>query len=105
MINVTLTKLLCIKGWRNYIIFTRKCHLKYHSLLYLSASQGHRQAAINWRKSQHCTGSSVNITNAVTAVVVLRNVRSHFPHAIFMYGVHVVFLVRGFLKSGVCPLY
>jgi hypothetical protein len=35
----------------------------------------------------------------------LRNVRSHLPHAIFMYGVHVVFLVRGFLRSGMCPLY
>jgi hypothetical protein len=29
---------------------------------------------------------------------------SHFPHAICIYGVHVVFLVRGFLWSGVCPL-
>jgi hypothetical protein len=30
---------------------------------------------------------------------------SHFPHAIFMYGVHTVFLVPGFFRSGVCPLY
>jgi hypothetical protein len=33
-----------------------------------------------------------------------RNVRSHFSHAIFMYGVHVMFLVRDFLRSGMCPL-
>jgi hypothetical protein len=28
----------------------------------------------------------------------LRNVHSHFAHATFMYSVHVVFLVCGFLK-------
>jgi hypothetical protein len=33
----------------------------------------------------------------------IRNVRSHFPRAIFMYGVHVVFLVRDLLCQVCVP--
>jgi hypothetical protein len=33
----------------------------------------------------------------------LRNVRSHLPHATLMYGVHVVFLVSGFLSQARAP--
>jgi hypothetical protein len=79
--------------------------LKYHSLLNVSASRGHHQATISWRKSLHCMGSHVNINKLLLHVVVFENVHSHFPHAIFMCGIHVVFLVCGFPRSGMCPLY
>jgi hypothetical protein len=38
-------------------------------------------------------------------VIIFENVHSHFPHAGFMCSVHVVFLVRGFRRSCICPLY
>jgi hypothetical protein len=40
-----------------------------HSLLHVSASQCHHQAAINWRKSPQCTNSSVSITILLLHVV------------------------------------
>jgi hypothetical protein len=70
-------------------LITFKIH-KSHSLLHVSPPRGHHQATINRRKSPHCTGSHVNITMLLLLVSYLRNVRSHFPYAIFMYGIHRV---------------
>jgi hypothetical protein len=76
-------------------------------LLRVPASQGHHQAIVNCSKSLHCMCSHVYtyIYMLLLHVIVLENVRPHFPHAIFVLRhsrcvpLCVVFLGRA------CPLY
>jgi hypothetical protein len=41
--------------------------------------------------------------HAITALHRMRNVCLHFPHVIFMYSVHIVFLVCGFPRQACVP--
>jgi hypothetical protein len=69
-----------------FILNVTSLHLKFikcRSLLHVSASQGHHQASINWRKSPHCTDSHVNITMLLLHVVVYEKCTLALPSRYF----------------------